>query len=77
VTYSPAVEQTPIAVAVTAVRREGSTTIGYGTADDGHPVLFAGDPRMMAAIAAELEAGRSPVAVTIEGWQVLAAGGES
>ncbi len=39
---------------VTAIRREGSTTIGYGTADDGHPVLSAGDPRMMAEIAAEL-----------------------
>jgi hypothetical protein len=32
---------------------------------------------MMADIAAELDARRSPVAVTIEGWQVLAAGGES
>jgi hypothetical protein len=67
---------TEVAVAVTAVRPEGSVTIGYGTDDAGKPVLFAGDPRMMAAIADELSR-RSPVPVTVESWQLLAVGGES
>lgn len=70
------VQQPTLSVNVTAVRREGSTTIGYGTDDAGTPILFAGDPRMMAAIAGEL-AERSPVPVIIEPWQILATGGEA
>jgi len=66
-------EQAAFSVRVTAVRREGSVTLGYGTDEAGHPVLFAGDPRMMADIAARLADG--PVAVAVEPWQIVAAGG--
>lgn len=67
------IEQAPIPVRVTAVRREGSISVGYGTDDAGRPILFAGDPRMMASIAAELEDGSQSVTVTVESWQILAA----
>jgi len=65
-------EQAAFPVRVTAVRREGSVTLGYGTDETGHPILFAGDPRMMADIAERLPDG--PVAVTVEPWQIVAGG---
>ena len=67
------VQQTSIRVYVTATRPEGTLWLGYGTDEAGRPVLFAGDYRMMAAVAAELR-DRNPVPVTVEPWQILGGG---
>jgi len=65
------VQQPEIRVNVVAVRREGPVSIGYGTDDAGQAVVFAGDPRMMATIADELEARETPVPAFVEPWQIL------
>jgi hypothetical protein len=67
-------EQAAFPVRVTAVRREGTVTLGYGTDESGHPILFAGDPRMLADIADHLADG--PVTVAVEPWRIVAAGGD-
>jgi hypothetical protein len=65
---------TTLLVNVTHVRREGSVTVLYGTAEDGSPVLVAADARMAQDIAARLDAGEGPVPVTVEPWQIMAGG---
>jgi hypothetical protein len=65
-------QQAAFPVRVPAVRREGTVTLGYGTDESGHSILFAGDPRMLADIAERLADG--PVAVAVEPWQIVAGG---
>jgi len=64
-------------VNVTHVRPEGSVIVLYGTTAAGSPVLVAADARKAADIAERLAAGKGPVPVTVEPWQVLAGGSDA
>ncbi len=59
-----------IAVLVDSVEPQGSVSIGRGTTEDGRPVTFGGDWRLMNDLAIGIDAD-GPQWADVEGWQLL------
>ena len=49
----------------------GTVAYGYGETEDGEPVAFAGEPRMLHAIAEAIENEREPVLAAVPPWAII------
>lgn len=59
-----------ILITVEEVIPQGSVAVGFGKDQNGNPVCFAGDWRMMQEVQFAIEAGENPE-VSVESWQII------